>query len=363
MLAYLQQMLPAVVLFAIGITVLLAGLWITGRKNRKRQQEMRAKLTDLQQQIDVVSRAAEKCSARITAFFAKSGLDVQLQQYDAALAQLEQQMWQEQQRTAQEAESCRQLRTFLEKYDLVETENLFQQIYDDIRAVEAARILLRELTAQLEAMEKGSGEILFAEVSDPLDSRQLRAEEQKLRAALDETTSRCLMAQQNARLLQQEIAQIPQLREALELCREKLKQQREQADLLDATIAFLQQARDNLATAYMGTIRTRFGEYLSELEGKREEFLMDSDFQVQLQRMGQTRELAYFSAGKVDLVMLCMRFALVDALFRDQKMFVILDDPFVNLDDDHIRQARSFLQKLTSRHQILYLTCHSGRTM
>ena len=353
-LALLQQTMFAVAALTLGVAALLTGAAITWRQNRKirvQQQKVKEKLADLQQQIDSMSRAAEKCSARITTFFEKCGLDVKPQQYDAALAQLE-----------QETKNRRLLQAFLEKYALEQTADLFRQIYQDIRTVEAAKALQQELEAQLETMERNGGEILFAETSDAPDLRQLRAEAQNLRTALEDATSRCLLAQQNARSLQQQTAQIPQLRETLESRREKLQQQREQVDLLDATIAFLQQARDNLATAYMGTIRSRFGVYLSELEGNTgEEFLMDSDFQVQLQRLGQTRELAYFSAGKVDLVMLCMRFALVDALFRDQKMFVILDDPFVNLDDTHIRQARSFLQKLASRHQILYLTCHTSR--
>ena len=61
--------------------------------------------------------------------------------------------------------------------------------------------------------------------------------------------------------------------------------------------------------------------------------------------------------------MLCMRLSLVDALFRNQKMFVVLDDPFVNLDDKHMAQARELLHALESERQILYLTCHSGRTV
>ena len=75
------------------------------------------------------------------------------------------------------------------------------------------------------------------------------------------------------------------------------------------------------------------------------------------------RELAYFSAGQTDLVMLCMRLALVDALFREENMFVILDDPFVNLDDAHMAQGCKLLRNLAAKRQILYLTCHSSRSI
>ena len=112
----------------------------------------------------------------------------------------------------------------------------------------------------------------------------------------------------------------------------------------------------------MDTIRSRFLWYITRLESSTgEKYLIDTDFQVYPERMGQTRELAYFSAGQTDLVLLCMRLALVDALFKNEEMFVILDDPFVNLDNRHTEAALNLLEKLAERHQILYLTCNSSR--
>ena len=59
--------------------------------------------------------------------------------------------------------------------------------------------------------------------------------------------------------------------------------------------------------------------------------------------------------------MLCMRLALVDALFPETRPFVILDDPFVNLDDKHLSQALALLQDLSQNRQILYLYCNTSR--
>ena len=64
-----------------------------------------------------------------------------------------------------------------------------------------------------------------------------------------------------------------------------------------------------------------------------------------------------------NLVLLGMRFALVDALFAGAKPIVILDDPFVNLDDQHSRLALELLTELAQSRQILYLTCSSSRTI
>ena len=89
--------------------------------------------------------------------------------------------------------------------------------------------------------------------------------------------------------------------------------------------------------------------------------LVNQELEVSLEREGASRDLAYFSAGQADLVMLCMRLALVDALFREAKPFVILDDPFVNMDDAHTAAALELLEDLSRNRQILYLVCHSSR--
>lgn len=52
---------------------------------------------------------------------------------------------------------------------------------------------------------------------------------------------------------------------------------------------------------------------------------------------------------------------MIDALFDREKPFLILDDPFVNLDDARIRRALGMLRQLSTEHQILYLVCNSSR--
>ena len=54
--------------------------------------------------------------------------------------------------------------------------------------------------------------------------------------------------------------------------------------------------------------------------------------------------------------------ALADAMFQEDGSPIILDDPFVNLDDRNLDQALELLKDLAASHQILYLTCHTGRT-
>ena len=54
-------------------------------------------------------------------------------------------------------------------------------------------------------------------------------------------------------------------------------------------------------------------------------------------------------------------FYLIDALFTKEKPFLILDDPFVNLDDEHTGRALKLLEEITRQYQVIYLVCNSGR--
>ena len=159
----------------------------------------------------------------------------------------------------------------------------------------------------------------------------------------------------------EQLRQIPQLQDELLLWQEKKAADQKKSDLLDDTVAFLEQAKENLSGNYLGPIRRSFGNYLGKL-WEDQQALVTADLDVLLERYGQARELGYFSAGQGDMIMLGMRLALVDALFRQEKPFVILDDPFVNLDDDHTARALELLKDLARDRQILYLTCSSSRT-
>ena len=91
---------------------------------------------------------------------------------------------------------------------------------------------------------------------------------------------------------------------------------------------------------------------------------MDTSFEVRLREGGQTRSMESFSRGWRDAVEFCVRLSLTDALYTEgEKPFLLLDDPFVNLDDRRLMAARALLEQLAERYQILYLVCHSERTL
>ena len=193
------------------------------------------------------------------------------------------------------------------------------------------------------------------------DLNELKGREAALLAESSDLTQQILEKRQLAQNLRLQLDRIPELQNRLEGYQKQKLEGQTSAQLLDDTMEFLQMAKDNLSSNYLGPIQRSFREYLKTMTREDDKVLITGDLDVQLERQGEARELGYFSAGQMDTVMLCMRFALVDALFTQEKPFVILDDPFVNLDDEHTVQALELLRTLSRERQILYLTCNSSR--
>ena len=149
--------------------------------------------------------------------------------------------------------------------------------------------------------------------------------------------------------------------EAAEL-RARLQASRESLYTVQETQKYLKQAKEQLSGRYLTKMKQSFSQYLAAItDEETPSFTMDGNFAVKLRRMGVSRSREAFSTGWRDIIALCARLALVDALFEDETPFLVLDDPFANLDDDTAARAKALLRVAAERYQILYLTCHSSR--
>jgi uncharacterized protein YhaN len=48
-------------------------------------------------------------------------------------------------------------------------------------------------------------------------------------------------------------------------------------------------------------------------------------------------------------------------MYQDEKPMLIMDDPFVNLDDRKIEAAKKLLNYISENYQVLYFTCSEAR--
>ena len=89
--------------------------------------------------------------------------------------------------------------------------------------------------------------------------------------------------------------------------------------------------------------------------------MLDSDLKVEVEGGGRRRRSEYLSRGYGDLVNICTRLALTSVMYKDEKPFIILDDPFVNLDEGKLEKALRFVKELVHDRQVIYFFCHPSR--
>lgn len=158
------------------------------------------------------------------------------------------------------------------------------------------------------------------------------------------------------------VERLAELREELEAAREEELSLRKKHELLVKTLSYLERAEQNLKDRYVYPVKSSFLNYSRLLEtvlGERVTF--DKDFKVKFERGGEDRSDAHLSAGQKSLCALCLRLALIDNMYKDEKPFIIMDDPFVHLDNEHMRRAEVLLRELARNKQIIYFCCHESR--
>lgn len=142
---------------------------------------------------------------------------------------------------------------------------------------------------------------------------------------------------------------------------DKQKEENYRYKILTKTFEFLQHANERLKTKYRAPLQESLDKYLSLLT-KNSKAIIDVDLVVRGIENDGEKDIEYYSKGYKNLFEICKRFALTDVLFTKEKPFIILDDPFYNLDGEKISQSLKLIKELSNEYQIIYFTCHDSRT-
>lgn len=127
------------------------------------------------------------------------------------------------------------------------------------------------------------------------------------------------------------------------------------------TRTYLEKAKENFSGRYMGSIKASFDKYHNMISDSNEQYELDANLNISLREKGSLHSIESLSEGYKDLVGLCRRMAMIDAMYEKEKPFLIFDDPFVNLDEDRLNGALGFMERLTGDYQIVYFACHQSR--
>ncbi len=179
----------------------------------------------------------------------------------------------------------------------------------------------------------------------------------------EHTKKSSLLADKRASLLTHEnyANSIIDLQSKREELVQKLQTYAENYKVLTATIDYLKTADENLKIKYRAPLQNSLNKYLKHITNSDLNAQIDIDLIVSIEEKDGTKSTDYYSKGYQNLFEICKRFALTDVLFKGEKPFIILDDPFYNLDDKKIEQAINLIKSLSDEYQIIYFVCHQSR--
>ena len=179
------------------------------------------------------------------------------------------------------------------------------------------------------------------------EEEERREEIRRKRAEREEKVRDLDFLEEQERLLEQKKEE----REALE----------RRYNLLQKTKAYLEMAKERFALQYKEPILEAFQKYFQSICTEPLQFQMSEDLELSFVDRGLSREQGYLSEGLQDLCRFCQKLAIFDAMFREEKAFLLLDDPFSHLDEKNGARARALLEELAKSRQIFYFTCSEER--
>ncbi len=232
----------------------------------------------------------------------------------------------------------------VEQYGLFKTDkSIYEEAVKSLKAFEEAN--------DIELLKREDTEI-------PADLDEITELQEDLDARKDENRDNLQIERGNMARFEEQAEELDIYRSDLQELEEELKQKTVLYERVAKTKDLLTKAKENLTKLYMKPLLDGFSECFTVItEEDPGDYHIDANIEITKDEQGKERKTALLSSGYRDLIGFSMRVAVTKAMYKEELPILILDDPFVNLDDDKRRRAKKLLDELSREFQILYLTC------
>lgn len=349
-------------------------LWQMSVKNEYEELESRYK--ELEKQATETEEQMQKVYETVGAFLGRFRVTCNSEEYSAKLYELKNQLSEYERLWAKLKESekeqqileteTQKVDAFLETYACEKTQDYLAVLsYYQEKAAEflIAESSYQEACAKQEEFEKNQEASFWAKMVDcPYTIEELNQKIQETDRKIEERKKAKAHYEKQYESLQEQLDLRDEKQAELEeqLCQQE--EDRKKYTIVKLTQEYLTKAKEQFTARYMDPIANAFTKYYEMLTGDTQKlWSIDANINLKLKELGELREIKWFSAGSQDLLGVCMRLALVDVMYQVEKPFLILDDPFVNLDEEKTKAGNQLLPEVAKEYQIVYFTCHDSR--
>ncbi|MBO6015695.1 MAG: AAA family ATPase [Lachnospiraceae bacterium] len=333
---------------------------------------------EMSQRENDLQKKAEELDAQLEAFLAQYKVQKSGDRYYEAIHQIAHkvqrftELKEKRQKSAQADSICRELSSkidaFFTKHEITPEEDKMRQlarIRDELDDYLDAGKLCREAETELSAFEEELDDEVFGEeiaTSDLPLAEEIGGEVLALTGELEEIRRGIVSVQKLLETLREQSDTWEENRDKLEQLREVQKLEETKYKRLGKARKYLETAKENMTAKYTKPIRDSFAKYYEMIALRpADDFYMDANTSLTLAQLGKQRQIDTLSAGYKDLIHVCLRTALADAMYQGEVPMLILDDPFTNLDDEKRNAGKNFLEYIAGKYQVIYFTCSRDR--
>ena len=224
----------------------------------------------------------------------------------------------------------------------------------------------KEIEAQLQEKETLLKEFILSNGLDKIDDANFSVEELNIKISeidnkIDELNASKTTYLNKYSEYENEIAMLDEYLFEKEDVEKEIRRLEEEYRLISLAMDYLTESQNSLLSKYVAPMKDSVNKYLSLLIKDRTEYNIDVNFNFQFMTTTGLKGIDSYSRGYQTIIQLCMRLALIDCLYPQEKPFIILDDPFVNLDDDKLELGKALIRTISRQYQIMYFSCHKSR--
>lgn len=257
-----------------------------------------------------------------------------------------------------ESSAKRELNAFFAKYDLLcdgNEKSLLKSLEADLSETERLKKDCAELTASAEEYRK-KNDLEVRPEGEATDIGDVSERYRACQRAIAIKRGEISAAESVYETLQDN-------KSRLDDAEERLAEYKERRTIISLAEDYIKAADAKLQQKYVAPVKDKFVEFSAPIEkALGEKVVMDKDFRIYFESGGEIRDDKHLSSGQRCILSLCFRLSLIENAFGGEKPFIIMDDPFVNLDKEHIEKTLEFLKSVSKDEQIIYFCCHESRS-
>ena len=232
-----------------------------------------------------------------------------------------------------------------------------QNLISDVECWEKAKEAKIELSEKKDIFIKDNKLEGFVAEDVEQEENNLRIEHERVSAEL--STKEDEIAQNEESISKREA-----LQDVISANKDLISDYDEKIKIAELASSILKDAHLEMEARFIDPIKNSFISYANKIYNKiGSNVTMNYDYEIKYEVNGKLRESKDLSDGERTIMMLSLRFAILDSMFQNHDSLIILDDPFDSLDATKLEKAKEVIKELSNDWQIIYFTCHNSRAI